>query len=80
MPALRCFHTSQMLGHDPNLKKKKKQAVDQAKEKIRKDKQAAKRKAEPIIIPVDPDAVTGREVFPLIRGHEIHQQNADCRP
>ena len=56
---LRCFHTSQVLEHDPNLKKKKKLVMDQTKEKIRKDKQAAKRRAEPIIIPVDPDSVPG---------------------
>ena len=53
------FHTSQVLEHDPNLKKKKKVMMDQTKEKIRKDKQAAKKRAEPILIPVDPDSVPG---------------------
>lgn len=55
----RSFHTSQRLEHDPNLKKKKKLALDQAKEKSRKDKQAAKRRAEPIFVPVDPDSMPG---------------------
>ena len=48
-----------MLKHDPNLKKKKKVQMDQAKDKLRKERQAAKRRAEPIIIPVDPDSVPG---------------------
>lgn len=53
------FHTTQILEHDPNLKKKKKSTQDQAKEKIRRDRQDAKRRAEPILIPTDPDTVPG---------------------
>ena len=59
------FHTTHRLEHDPNLKKKKKSTQDQAKEKIRRDRQDAKRRAEPILIPTDPDTVPGKGSFLL---------------
>ena len=74
----RLFHTSQRLEHDPNLKKKKKSAMDLAKEKMRKEKQAAKRRAEPILIPVDPDSVPGIFVVNFFL-ECMHMTNQECQ-
>ena len=51
------FHTSCTLQHDPNLKKKK--VVPNQKLAKKKEKQEARRRLEPIVIPMDPDSVAG---------------------
>ena len=55
------FHMSSPLQHDPTLKKKKKLLLD-PKLVRKREKQEAKRRLEPILVPMDPDSVAGMEI------------------
>lgn len=56
------FHMSSPLQHDPTLKKKKKLLLD-PKLVRKREKQEAKRRLEPILVPMDPDSVADPVLF-----------------